>query len=225
MKSYVATDFEVRSLNGVCLKIQGINSSVFNYIEAFVVPMICAPLSGQVMELAKGSYEHLRNLSFADSNAKNENLDVDILIGANYLWGFSNGNMKWGKDCPVVLETTLGWALNGPVTTQIHCTSNFVSTHVLHLAFSVLSASVSEDEAVPIVDATNESLTKFWIVESTEKFQNPQMSLRMICFLTSKKIVYNGNRYETPLWKPSHDLLADNYRNCENRLYSLLRRL
>ena len=119
-----STDFQVRALNVVNLKIHGLSSNAVNYVEAFTVPTICAPLSGQVMEAAKSNYEHLKNLAFADSNSNNEELEVDVLIGANHIWDFSNGNIKQGKDGPVAVETTLGWVLNGPVQMQVSSVSN-----------------------------------------------------------------------------------------------------
>ena len=45
-----------------------------------------------------------------------EDLEVDVLIGADYLW-------LWRKDCirrgkpgkPVAIDTVLGWVVSGPI--------------------------------------------------------------------------------------------------------------
>ena len=118
------------------------------------------PLSGQVMEAAKSNYEHLKNLAFADSNSK-----VDVLIGANHIWDFSNGYIKRGKHGPVAVETTFGWVLNGPVPMQVSSVSNLISTHALHSASSI----PTHENDITQNNSIDESLDKFWVIESTGK--------------------------------------------------------
>ena len=54
------------------------------YVKAFSVPVICGPLSHHPIDLAKTSYEHLKNLNHADDASGVEELPVQMLIGADY---------------------------------------------------------------------------------------------------------------------------------------------
>ena len=66
----------------VNIRIKSLISDTFHDIEAYSVPNICAPLSGQVIENAK-NHRHLRNLTLADSNlgiAKPPRFSCDINI-------------------------------------------------------------------------------------------------------------------------------------------------
>ena len=45
-----------------------------------------------------------------------EQLEVDILIGSDYLWCFQVGSTRRGElHEPVAVETKLGWVLSGPM--------------------------------------------------------------------------------------------------------------
>ena len=68
------------------------------YIQAYVVPVTCGPLTQQPTELTQSSYEHLRDLPLAD-RAGGGVLPVSILIGADYYWSFSEG-CTMGTSCP-----------------------------------------------------------------------------------------------------------------------------
>ena len=62
------------------------------YVTAYVVPVLCAPLSGQAISSAVDNYPHLKGLWLADFPAKrNEQLDYDVLIGSNYYGHFFVG--------------------------------------------------------------------------------------------------------------------------------------
>ena len=53
-----------------------------------MVDNICSPISNQAIDLAKFKYPHLTDLPLADSGNGNENLEVEIMVGADYLWNF-----------------------------------------------------------------------------------------------------------------------------------------
>ncbi len=56
------------------------------YVNAFSVPVICSPISNQAVELAVKQYPHLRGLNLADNSSPSNDVDVDILIGADFYW-------------------------------------------------------------------------------------------------------------------------------------------
>ena len=100
-------------------------------VQAFVVPVICTPISNQLLSIEK--YEHLRGLDLAD-NCDGDELEADrkveILVGADYYWHFVGVNVIRGKGrSPVAMETKVGWVVSGP--TQM--VSENSSSHLLKL--------------------------------------------------------------------------------------------
>ena len=71
------------------------------------------------MELAKGEYPPLKGLWFSDVCMGTGELEIDILVGADYLWSFQKDcTIRGGLDKPVAVETELGWVLSGPMKSQ-----------------------------------------------------------------------------------------------------------
>ena len=100
------------------------------FIQAFVVPVICGPLTQHSTELTRSSYEHLRDLPLAD-RAGGVVLAVSILIGADYYWFLVEGTLVRSAPWePVALATKLGFALSGPTEpTDVHAnTVNLTAT-------------------------------------------------------------------------------------------------
>ena len=45
-----------------------------------------------------------------------EELEIDVLLGSDYLWSFQTGGTRRGRvGEPVAVETELGWVLSGPL--------------------------------------------------------------------------------------------------------------
>ena len=57
------------------------------YVSAYVYN-ICSPLNGKQIDVAKQSYDHLKEIKLADSNPYNSDLEVDILISGSFYWNF-----------------------------------------------------------------------------------------------------------------------------------------
>ena len=61
-------------------------------------------------------YEHLKGLWFSDLTEKDD-LETDMLIGADNLWQIQRGRIIQGEPGePVAIETALGWTISG----QLH---------------------------------------------------------------------------------------------------------
>ena len=87
-------------------------------IEAYVVPEISS-IQNIHVELAKGEYLHLKGLWFSDVCMGTGELEIDILVGADYLWSFQKDcTIREGLDEPVAVETELSWVLSGPMKSQ-----------------------------------------------------------------------------------------------------------
>ena len=183
-------------------------------MQAYVVPVICTPISNQVISRAVKHYEHLRGLDLADFVEEDElNIDrsVDILIGADFYWRFVTGRIVQGKKAgPVAMETKLGWVLSGP-TDMVSSDSDL---HAMRIDTVVID---KENFAI-----ANE-VKKFWENEAIGIKGNEDQ------FMHEKfvdEIEFVDNRYEVKLpFKDGHSILPDNYSLAKRRLFSLVNRL
>ena len=57
---------------------------------AHVVPMICSPLNYQAVQFARKNHAHLKGIALSECIPE-ENLVLDILIGADQYWNIANG--------------------------------------------------------------------------------------------------------------------------------------
>ena len=106
------------------------------------------------MTLASKKYPYLSNLDLADFGQSNNNLNVDILIGADYYWSLVTGITKQGSG-PTAIETRLGWVLSGPATGM-----TLKSTSVNLLSCYVLNAGVQSCDT-----SLDQILQRFWDLE------------------------------------------------------------
>ena len=63
--------------------------------EVLVVPQICEPISPQPLSVCVASCEHLSQLELADPGS-NIPLEVDVLIGSDYYWELTTGEIRRG---------------------------------------------------------------------------------------------------------------------------------
>eukprot|EP00795_Rhopilema_esculentum_P014920 gene14920-6058_t len=105
------------------------------YIYAYVVEVICSPLSSQVIQFAQEYYPHLPNLKLADQNTGLEDTEINLRIGADFFWSFMLDSVVRVEYLfgPVATLTRFGYVLSGPV--PVHNSSAFSSnitiSHVL----------------------------------------------------------------------------------------------
>ena len=109
-------------------------------LRLIVVPSICEPLTAQPMSLCLERFEHLKQLDLADYSNRQDSLQIDVLIGADYYWELVTGRTSRCEDGPVAVHTRLGWVLSGPVpkTKQSKSSTSFLtSSHTLFLGPAV----------------------------------------------------------------------------------------
>ena len=104
----------LKTVDVVNLCLKNVDNDVTVTITAHVVPMIRSPLNYQTVQFAKRSHDHLKDIALSEYNPE-ENLVVDILVGADQYWKIANGEIKRGKSGPVTMNTRAGWTLSGPV--------------------------------------------------------------------------------------------------------------
>ena len=83
IKTFGEANPRLRECDSVQLRIQGIEGTSL-YLNVFAVDRICSPLSNQTIELTQDSYPHLRGLQLADNTQGETDLEVHILVGADY---------------------------------------------------------------------------------------------------------------------------------------------
>lgn len=184
-------------------------------MEAYVVPEICAPINSQEINRAIHYYPHLKEIKLADSNHGNGEMEIDLLIGADYTWSFFSGEVLRGENeyGPVASKTSLGWVLSGPIPQENKkklSNVNFVSTHVLKVA-------ECQDKNPP----AEEMLHRLWDIESIGIREKETVHESFL-----KNVTFQDQRYSVSLpLKEKHELLPDNYEVSLARLNSLVKRL
>jgi hypothetical protein len=146
-------------------------------------------------------------------------VEVDILIGADYYWKFITGTTKRGaKPGPVAVLTRLGWVLSGPVIQENQrnpsCTTNLNATHVLRI------------DAEPVItnrtDSLYNQLEKLWDLETLGIRDNELTTESKFM----EEINFNGKQYKIKLpFREEHPQLPDNHTGSVKRFNSLITRL
>ena len=188
------------------------------YINAFVVPLICSLLSNQAINVAQYMYPHLRHLPLADCGDGTVELEVDVMIGADYVHKFLLDHVVRGEQplSPVAILTRFGFVLSGPVQipAQNKCSSNVTVAHVLNIGAEIQDSS----------SHVNEQLKTFWELENLGA-KDDKTPFEVNHFMRDK-IMFDGERYEVSLpVKDLRSVIPDNYVLAEKRLKSLLSRL
>ena len=207
---------EVKICNLVELNISNPQNNFKTTLNAFSVPFICDKLKTQNVRMAKERFTHLSNIKFSDELPPGSEMEVDILIGADYMWAFMQSQTKRGEfHEPVAVLTKLGWVISGPM--KMECKEklssiNFVTTHIL---------KVSQLQDYHMEDNLSTQLEKFWSLDSIGIQEKDTVHEAFL-----KNIEFKDERYSVKLpFKEHHDILPDNYENAVLRLKSNLKRL
>ena len=208
-------NFKAVDVVNLCLK--NVDNDITVSITAHVVPMICSPLNYQAVQFARKNHAHLKDIALSERNPE-ENLVVDILIGADQYWNIANGEVKRGESGPVAMNTRFGCTLSGPdenaPRSETHSV-NLAATHVLRI-------DTRRDEMDVHQMELDEKLRTFWELESIGIKQEENSVLETF----KETVTFKNQRYEVGLpWKEAHDPLPDNRGLSQRRLQSLLKRL
>ena len=181
-------------------------------VEAFLVDDICT-ISNIHVEQVKRNYKHLRSIYFSDVSRSEDLLEIDILVGSNYLWCFQEGDViRGGQHEPVEIKTVLGWVLSGPVRGK-----NFDYHSDSCVALAVEPTPLSRDEMLDL----NKQVHKLWDLETIGIRNDDDVHQRVI-----DETSFNGQRYSVGLpWKGGHGPIPLNYSNSLVRLKSQLNKL
>lgn len=82
---------KAKAVNLVELSVRKPETGFVTNLNVFAVPKICSDLQGQDINWAKERYPHLSEVDYADSGPMNDSMQVDLLIGSDYMWEFLDG--------------------------------------------------------------------------------------------------------------------------------------
>jgi hypothetical protein len=199
-----ALDSELRSV--VRLELKSLFGNQVVSVDAYVVPEISV-IRNQHLEVVRENYAHLKDLWLSDVCKSSEDLEVDVLVGADYLWLLQRDCVRRGKPGePVAIDTVLGWVVSRPI-------GGFDVDEPVTAQVTLVSSEVRN----PLVD-----ITKFWDLESIGiKDQNSDVHESVISDLK-----FSGTRYSVGLpWKESQDPLPTNYELSLKRMKGQIKRL
>lgn len=179
-------------------------------IEAVETPQVCTAVIKVPGEPIQEELKR-KGLQLADFTLEGaDDPELSVLIGADYYWRVVSGKVQRVTESLVAIESSFGWALQGPVTTA-----------------SVTDATcmyISLDEDAQI----SKRLHAFWEVESlgivNEKSQSPEETEALRSF--EQTITHKDGRYQVELpWRPDRPDLPNNIRVAKGRFEGLKRRL
>ena len=114
------------------------------------------PIQGRQIEL--DSYPHLKSLFLSEDYSSSSHLVVDVLIGADLYHDFVSGRCKRGaRNEPIAIETSLGWTIHGPFSSNKGKAESQSGVSLL------CKASVSEESLT-----SGESLKLLWSLEALD---------------------------------------------------------
>ena len=190
------------------------------FINAYEVELICGPITNQTIEIAQQCYPHLQGLPLADHSRGDEDLEIDVMMGADHYWSVVQNHVVRGElHGPVAIRTRLGYVLSGPVNAASAKTqlSTVNVSHVMKTECQVIEENLVSDDFL-----LKEELSKFWDYDTLGVKDREGDFLED--YLT--KVKFNGIRYEVSLpFKTEHPTIPDNYLLAQSRLVSSLQRL
>ena len=163
------------------------------FINAYEVELICGPITNQTIEIAQQCYPHLQGLPLADHSRGDEDLEIDVMIGADHYWSVVQNHVVRGKlHGPVAIRTRLGYVLSGPVNAASAYTqlSTVNVSHVMKTECQVIEENLVSDDFL-----LKEEPSKFWDYDTLGVKDREGDFLED--YLT--KVKFNGIRYEVSL--------------------------
>ncbi|XP_077547645.1 uncharacterized protein LOC144159855 [Haemaphysalis longicornis] len=142
---------------------------------------------------------------------------ISILIGSDFYWQVTSGNISRLTPHLTAVETMFGWTLQGAHSDETGCTLGLSSALFLALMEPSLDDAAADNELSPL-----------WPLDAIGIKERPDASVldRAPVEQFESNVRKNGSRYEVPLMiqEPGLHASADNYRLPEQRLRVQMRR-
>ena len=85
-----------KAVNLVKLKVRKQETNIEKNMNVYAEPKICSELKSQDIRSAKRKYPHLNRIEFADREAEGSVMEIDLLIGSDYMWEFMEDQNSTG---------------------------------------------------------------------------------------------------------------------------------
>ena len=192
------------------LELVSVNGKNRVKIEAYVVDRI-SDVSNEHVEVVKKDYPHLSSVWFSDICTSQDILEVDILVGIDYLWDIQEDEVIRGEPGqPVAVKTKLGWVLSGPLRGK-----NVQGLMQSNISLVIDSTALSKKQKL------EEDVHKLWDLETLGIKRGDEVYEDLL-----DRVEFSGERYSVSLpWKLGHKPLPSNYANSLCRLKSQMGKL
>ena len=209
VKTFGKNEVETKVRDIVDFDLSSVNNQQSARIQCYVVDEI-ATIPNERIDIVKNDFDHLKQIYFSDATKHGETLQVDILIGANFLWEFMSGQIiRGGPQQPVAIKTLLGWTLSGPLKAgKLH--------YLSHVNVNFVSSMNKSDK-----QHLDELVHKLWDLDSIGIREGDHVHETLI-----DNIHFTGEQYQVGLpWKVGHGDLPSNYDISLMRLQCQLKKL
>ena len=209
VKTFGKNEVETKMRDIVDFDLSSVNNQQSARIQCYVVDEITT-IPNERIDIMKNDFDHLKQIYFSDATKHGETLQVDILIGANFLWEFMSGQIiRGGPQQPVAIKTLLGWTLSGPLKAgKLH--------YLSHVNVNFVSSMNKSDK-----QHLDELVHKLWDLDSIGIREGDHVHETLI-----DNIHFTGERYQVGLpWKVGHGDLPSNYDISLMRLQCQLKKL
>ena len=213
IKAFGRSEPEVVMRDVFELPLVSLNGGKSITVEAFLVNEI-STIANEHVEVVKKQFPHLSDIFFSDVSRLEDTLEIDILIGANYVWLFQDGcSIRGGPHEPIAIQTTLGWVLSGPLPGE-KSSSIVTCNHVVHV---IEPMPFNRQEKQDL----EKSLHKLWDLDTLGIRAEDEVHEGTI-----DNISFTGERYSVQLsWKVGHSPVPTNYNSSLIRLKSQFKKL
>ena len=213
IKAFGSSEEESADRDVVNFSLGPLNGSKHVKMEAFVVNDI-ASIPNIHVEVVKETFLHLTSVWFSDVCRNDDFLEIDCLIGSDWLWSFQEEEtIRGGPQEPVAVKTSLGWVLSGPLQGE-----KIPSSYDCHVNVCVDPMSSLNKVEKQEIDS---NLQKLWDLDSIGIREEDKVHESVL-----DDIAFTGSRYSVGLpWKLGHKPLPSNYNVCLLRLKSQVKKL
>ena len=112
-KTFGSTNVDDKVRDVVRMLLESVEGKKAGVIEAYFVENIYE-INNEYVDIIKKDYMHLKKLWFSDVCKSQDVLEIDILVGINFLHSLQDGQSIQGQPGePVAVKTKLGWVLSG----------------------------------------------------------------------------------------------------------------
>ena len=182
-------------------------------LSAIIVPSIAAPIKN-IVPRVQAYHDYLKYLPLA-SHTADEEVQIDLLIGADFFWSIVKSHVVRGPG-PTAVASKLGYLLSGPSNIPAQ---TFADTTVL--TSTCLKVFVDKHQELRDLSTT------YWDLETIGITENPKETCFDYASYCNEKLKQNDDgKYTACLpWKTDHEPLPTNCAIAQARTRSMIRRL